>query len=151
MKKAILVVLLALATIFMATGTVVSIAYAQDAPPEVPLDWIYRIWSTVQVATPVAIAVASANIFIGYLTKTKPEDFRLDYCIYTAMISFIVGLATIALGWSYTQIQEWLGSGLLTWWLWRGAKVLATKITAKKLATQTSQSIASPGPPATTA
>jgi hypothetical protein len=147
MKKIVLAVFLALTVIFMATGTVTSIAYAQEAPPEVPLDWIHRVWSTVQVVTPVAIIVALANIFVGYLTKTKPEDFRLDYCVYTAMISFIVGVATIAFGWTYTQLQEWLGSGVLTWWIWRGAKVLAAKITAKKLATLISQPATGPGPP----
>lgn len=67
------------------------------------------------------------------------------------MISFIVGAATIACGWTYAQIQEWLGSGVLTWWIWRSAKMLAAKITAKKLATQTSQQATGPGPPATTA
>lgn len=81
------------------------------------------------------------------MTKTKPEDFRLDYCIYTVMISFVVGVATVVGGWTYAQIQEWLGTGVLTWWIWRGSKVLAAKITAKKLATQMSQPATGPGPP----
>jgi hypothetical protein len=86
---------------------------------------------------PTSLLIAFATCLVGYLSKTDPEKFRLDYFAYTMLISFVVGMATIAIKWDYGAIEQLLANGFATWWIWKAARIIAKKLGW----------IASPGPP----
>jgi hypothetical protein len=111
---------------------------AEDAPPEVPLEWVHGIWAAAKAA-PVAIVMALITSLAGYFSKTAPENFKLENFLFTTLISFLVGFLSIYVGWSYASIELWLANGFLTWYIWK-----ATKIIAKKFRLQTGL-----GPPTT--
>jgi hypothetical protein len=103
---------------------------AQEAPPEVPLEWAHGIWAAAKAA-PVAIVIALITSLAGYFSKTAPETFKLENFLFTTLISFLVGFLSIYAGWSYSQIELWLANGFLTWYIWKLAKILAKTITKK--------------------
>lgn len=138
-KNIVLAVIMAL-TILSAAAPVV---FAQEeTPPEVPYQAVQAIWALAK-ATPIAFIMAFATVAAGYLSKTKPTEFKLPNFIFTLLISLTIGILTIYAGWSYTNIELWLANGFLTWYLWKIAKILARIIT-KKFALA-----AGPGPPTT--
>jgi glycopeptide antibiotics resistance protein len=85
---------------------------------------------------------------VGYLSKTPPEDFKLEYFLFTILISFIVAMGTTFLHWTYTDIQTWLANGFVTWYIWKGATIIA-KILRKQTAIATNSAATGPGPPTT--
>lgn len=138
-KKIVLAVIMAL-TIFSAAAPVV---FAQEeTPPEVPYQAVQAIWALAK-ATPIAFIMAFATVAAGYLSKTKPTEFKLPNFIFTLLISLTIGTLTIYAGWTYTQIELWLANGFLTWYIWKIATILARVIT-KKFVPATG-----PGPPTT--
>jgi hypothetical protein len=111
----------------LAVAVVVPVVFAQDQPPEVPTDWIHGIWVAVK-ATPIAVILALLNCMAGYLSKTPAENFKVENFVYTALISFIVGVGTLYAGWSYGTVQLWFANGFLTWYLWKVAQIIAKKL-----------------------
>ena len=103
---------------------------AQEAPPEVPLEWVHGVWAAAK-ATPIAIIMALITSLAGYFSKTAPENFKLENFLFTTLISFLVGFLSIYAGWSYASIELWLANGFLTWYIWKLAKTLARSITKK--------------------
>ena len=138
MRKVFFAVTLAL----LVLALVAPVMAAEDAPPEVPLEWVHGIWSAAKAA-PIAIVMALITSLAGYFSKTAPEDFKLENFLFTALISFVIGFLSIYAGWSYSNIELWLANGFLTWYLWKIAKILARVIT-KKFVPATG-----PGPPRT--
>jgi hypothetical protein len=117
------------------------LAFAQGEPVPAPeLQPIYEIFKTLGYAAPVAVLVGLVTCIFGYLKSTPPEEFKLVEFIYTALISLIIGIATIYGGWTYAQISEWLANGCLSVWLYWIAKIIAKKLSWIPQAT---------GPPAT--
>lgn len=131
----------------MTALSITAIAFAVEAgtEPEIPYDWIYSVWAAVKAA-PIACITALATCLAGYLSKTPPEDFKLENFAFTAIISFLIGFVTVYGGWSYAQIELWLANGFLTWYIWKAAKIIAKKL---GWATQTSPAATGPGPPTT--
>ena len=119
---------------------------AQEAPPEVPLQWTYGIWAAAKAA-PVAIIMALITTLAGYFSKTAPENFKLENFLFTTLISFLVGFLSVYAGWSYSQVELWLANGFLTWYLWKLAKIIAKKLSLQKQAATTT----GPGPPTSSA
>jgi hypothetical protein len=76
--------------------------------------------------------------------RSTPQNFKLEEFISTALISLIIGIATIYGGWAYTDIAQWLGNGGLTVWVYWVAK-----ITAKKLWPNLTVTATDAGPPKT--
>lgn len=145
MKKIILAIFLVL-TALIAISVAIPIVCAQDeAPPEVSWDWIHGVWAVAK-ATPIALVIAFATTLVGYLSKTDPEKFRLDYFIFTALISFVVGIATIVIKLPYDQWYSWLANGFMTWYIWKVARIIAKKLNWIVL---TSPAPTGPGPPTT--
>jgi hypothetical protein len=103
---------------------------AEEAPPEVPLEWVHGIWAAAKAA-PVAIVMALITSLAGYFSKTAPENFKLENFLFTTLISFLIGLLSIYAGWSYASIELWLANGFLTWYIWKLAKILARTITKR--------------------
>jgi len=81
---------------------------------------------------------------LGYMKQATPQNFKLAEFISTALISLIIGIATIYGGWAYTDIAQWLGNGGLTVWVY-----WAAKITAKKLWPSLTVTATDAGPPKT--
>ena len=106
----------------------VPVMAAEDAPPEVPLEWVHGIWAAAKAA-PVAIVMALITSLAGYFSKTAPENFKLENFLFTTLISFMVGFLSVYAGWSYSQVELWLANGFLTWYTWKLAKILAKTIT----------------------
>ena len=138
MRKVFFVVTLALLVLAFAAPVMA----AEDAPPEVPLQWVHGIWAATKAA-PIAIIMALITSLAGYFGKTAPEKFKLENFLFTTLISFAIGFLSIYAGWSYANIELWLANGFLTWYLWKIAKILARVIT-KKFVPPTG-----PGPPKT--
>jgi len=61
------------------------------------------------------------------LSKTPPQNFKLENVAFTAIISFLIGFLTVYGGWSYAQIELWLANGFLTGYIWKIAKIIARK------------------------
>jgi hypothetical protein len=147
------------ATIFLVAAALVMVAvsvsstpivWAQngnetDTVPATGFQPIYDIFKTIGYAAPIAVLMGLFTCFLGYLKATPPEDFSLTAFIYTALISLIIGIATIYGGWTYAEIEQWLGNGALTLYLYWIAKIIAKKL---GWATQISPATG-PGPPAT--
>ena len=55
---------------------------AEEAPPEVPLQWVHGIWTAAKAA-PVAIVMALITSLAGYFSKTAPENFKLENFFFT--------------------------------------------------------------------
>jgi len=127
MRKAFLVFAIIPALLVLAFAAPVM---AQEAAPEVPLEWVHGIWAAAKAA-PVAIVMALVTSLAGYMSKTAPENFKLENFLFTTLISFLVGFLSIYAGWSYSQIELWLANGFLTWYIWKLAKILAKTITKK--------------------
>jgi hypothetical protein len=114
---------------------VVPLAYAQEpTPPQPALQPIYEVFKAVGYALPVALLVGLLTCLLGYLKATPPEQFKLENFIYTALISLIVGVATLYGGWTYVQVEEWLGNGALTIYIYWVAKIIAKKLKWGQLA-----------------
>jgi len=145
MKKMVLAVVLALAVLFVAIPV---FAQDGDVSPEVPLSWIHEVWVTVTRTTPIALVTAFVTCLWGYLSKTDPEKFRLDYFVYTILISFTIGVVTVAAKWDYAAIEQWLANGFATWWIWKTARIIAKKLGWQA---QVSHPATGPGPPTPTA
>jgi hypothetical protein len=146
------------ATIFFVAVTLVMVAAVSSTPivwaqngnetdtvPTTVFQPIYDIFKTIGYAAPVALLMGLVTCFLGYLKATPPEDFSLTAFIYTALISLIIGIATIYGGWTYAEIEQWLGNGALTLYLYWIAKIIAKKL---GWATQISSATGA-GPPAT--
>jgi len=120
------------AVIFALTAVlcVVPLAYAQEPEltPSPALQPIYEVFKAVGYALPVALLVGLLTCLLGYLKATPPEQFKLENFIYTALISLIVGIATLYGGWTYAKIEEWLGNGALTIYIYWVAKIIAKKL-----------------------
>jgi len=112
-----------------------------EPAPEAPYEWIHTVWAAAKAA-PIAIITALITCLAGYLSKTPPEKFKLENLAFTAIISFLIGIATVYGGWSYTQIELWLANGFLTWYIWKAAKIIAKKLSWISQATRaTSKSL----------
>ena len=132
MRKSYFAVTLALLILAFASP----VMGVEEAPPEVPLEWVHGIWAAAKAA-PVAIVMALITSLAGYFSKTAPENFKLENFLFTTLISFLVGFLSIYAGWSYSQIELWLANGFLTWYIWKLAKILARTITRKLSPTPT--------------
>jgi hypothetical protein len=125
-KISFAIILLCVAIIAIAVP--VALAQTEPAgPPELPFEVMHGIWA-LAVATPISLIIAFINCIAGYFSKTGPEDFKLEYFIYTILISLVIGLLTVYMGWSYTMIETWLANGFLTWYIWKGTKIIAGAI-----------------------
>jgi len=129
-KMAFVFVLAVLA--LLAVSSAITVVTAQDeTPPEVPIEWIHGLWAVAK-AVPIAFVTTFAVVIAGYLSKTAPRDFKLENFIYTLLISLTIGILTLFAGWTYADVQQWLATGFITWYIWKVAKILAG-IIAKKL------------------
>lgn len=103
-------------------GMAVPTAFAQT---ETPIgDFIARFGNVL----PVAVLIGIINAGLGYFRTTPPEDFDLVKLIVTMLISGLIGVLTVGLGWSYEEAQEWLANGTLTLWLYWLAKIIAMRV-----------------------
>ena len=126
-KKIVLAITLAL----MILSAVAPVVFAQEeTPPEVPYQAVQAIWALAK-ATPIALVMAFATVAAGYLSKTKPTEFKLENFVFTLLISLTIGTLTIYAGWTYTQVELWLANGFLTWYIWKLSTILV-RIIAKK-------------------
>lgn len=130
------------ATIFLVAAALVmvavsvsstSIVWAQngnetETVPTPALQPIYEVFKSIGYAAPIAVLVGLITCILGYLKSIPPEEFSLTAFIYTALISLIIGIATIYGGWTYAQISEWLANGCLSIWLYWIAKIIAKKL-----------------------
>lgn len=121
-------------------------AEAQDVPPEIPIEAIKAIWATA-IATPMGFLMAFLACIAGYASKTKPEDFKLDYFLYTSFISIIIGAIFMYSGLPQQSatifVVTWLADGFISWYIWKGTKIFAIIIAKRFLPTPA-------GPPTTT-
>jgi len=100
----------------------------EDLPVTSGFEPIYEVFKAIGYATPVALIMGLVNSLLGYLKSTPPESFDLTHFVFTALISLIIGIATIYGGWSYAEVQEWLANGSLTLYLYWISKVIAKKL-----------------------
>jgi hypothetical protein len=128
----------------LAFAVAIPAVFAQDQPPDLPSDWIHGI-SVAAKATPIAVILALLNCIVGYLSKTPAENFKLENFVYTALISFTIGVGTLYAGWSYSTIQLWFANGFLTWYLWKVSEIIARKLHFTRQVTLAS----GPSPPKT--
>jgi len=140
--------LILIATIIATSAGLVGSAFAQGnetAPAgSGSFEPIYEVFKSVGYAAPVAIMVGLTTCLLGYMKQATPQNFKLEEFISTALISLIIGIATICGGWAYTDIAQWLGNGGLTVWVY-----WAAKITAKKLWPSLTVTATDAGPPKT--
>jgi len=140
--------LILIATIIATSAGLVGLAFAQgnETAPAGPgsFEPIYEVFKSVGYAAPVAIMVGLTTCLLGYMKQATPQNFKLEEFISTALISLIIGIATIYGGWAYTDIAQWLGNGGLTVWVY-----WAAKITAKKLWPSLTVTATDAGPPKT--
>lgn len=124
------VILLLALLVFTSSLSFVSLVLAQDEdlPVTSGFEPIYEVFRTVGYAAPIALIMGLVNCLLGYLKSTPPESFDLTHFIFTALISLIIGIATIYGGWSYVNVEEWLANGSLTLYLYWIAKVIAKKL-----------------------
>jgi len=107
----------------------VQLVFAQGGPAPTPgFEPIYEVFKALGYAAPIALIMGLVTSLLGYLRETPPENFELAKFLYTALISLIIGVATIYGGWTYAQVQEWLANGCLTMYLYWVAKVIAKKL-----------------------
>lgn len=108
----------------------VPLVWAEDAavPVTPALQPIYDVFKAIGYSMPIAVIMGLFTCLLGYLKQTPPEQFTLAKFIYTALISLIIGIATIYGGWTYAQVQEWLANGALTLYIYWIAKVIAKKL-----------------------
>lgn len=99
-----------------------------ETAPAVPFQAIYEAFAKVGYAAPVAVLVGLVTSLLGFMSKTSPEAFKLDHFIYTALISLVIGVATVAGGWNYVIMEQWLANGSLTIWLYWLAKIVAKRL-----------------------
>ena len=135
MKRVIVGVFLAIA-VFLFVYPVL----AQEALPDVPIEWARSIWVAAK-ATPIAILTALATCLVGYLSKTSPDKFRLENFLFTALISLAVGFVTVYAGWSYASVELWFANGFLTWYIWKIAKIAVNKLNLIRQRSQTLTSL----------
>jgi len=124
------VILLLALTALMSSLSFVRLVQAEDEdlPVTSGFEPIYEVFKAIGYATPVALIMGLVNSLLGYLKSTPPESFDLTHFVFTALISLIIGIATIYGGWSYTEVQEWLANGSLTLYLYWISKVIAKKL-----------------------
>jgi len=107
----------------------VQLVFAQGGPAPTPgFEPVYEVFKALGYAAPIALIMGLVTSLLGYLRETPPEKFELAKLLYTALISLIIGVATIYGGWTYAQVQEWLANGCLTLYLYWVAKVIAKKL-----------------------
>ena len=105
------------------------LVFAQGGPAPTPgFEPVYEVFKALGYAAPIALIMGLVTSLLGYLRETPPENFELAKFLYTALISLIIGVATIYGGWTYAQVQEWLANGCLTLYLYWVAKVIAKKL-----------------------
>jgi hypothetical protein len=138
------ILIFAVVSALLALAVAVPVVLAQNQPPEEPYDWIHGIWVAAR-ATPIAVILALLNCIAGYLSKTPAEKFKLENFVYTALISFTIGVGTLYAGWSYSTIQLWFANGFLTWYLWKVSEIIARKLHFTRQVTLAS----GPSPPKT--
>lgn len=113
-------------------------AEAEEVPPEIPYEVIKGIWS-VAIATPMGFIIAFFTCLAGYLSKTPPENFKLDHFLYTALISVIIGSIFMFSGLPQQSaaifVVTWLADGFISWYVWKGTKIFAAIITKRFLPT----------------
>jgi MFS family permease len=124
-KIAFALILLALT---VAVVSSLSLVYAEDVAPTMPLQPIFDIFSKVGYAAPVAVLVGLLTSLLGWASKTTPEDFKLVNMVYTIIVSLIIGVGTVYGGWTYSMLDQWLGNGALTLWIYWMAKIIAKKL-----------------------
>ena len=124
------VILLLALTALMSSLSFVCLVQAEDEdlPVTSGFEPIYEVFKAIGYATPVALIMGLVNSLLGYLKSTPPESFDLTHFVFTALISLIIGIATIYGGWSYAEVQEWLANGSLTLYLYWISKVIAKKL-----------------------
>jgi small basic protein len=132
-KRSFAVVFFVAVTLVMvATVSSTPVVWAQNGNETIPispgLQPIYEIFKAIGYATPIAVLVGLVTCLIGYLKATPPEEFKLVNFIYTFLISLIAGIATIYGGWTYGEIEQWLGNGALTLYIYWIAKIIAKKL-----------------------
>lgn len=142
MKKRFFAVILTVLALSLA-GLALAREMPEDKTPEVPYEWIHAIWAAAK-ATPIAIITALFTCLACYLSKTPPQNFKLENVAFIAIISFLIGFLTVYGGWSYAQIELWLANGFLTWYIWKIAKIIAKKSGWSRQPSP----ITGPGPPA---
>jgi len=110
----------------------VQLVFAQGEGEAVPVtpgfEPIYEVFRAMGYAAPIAVIMGLVTSLLGYLRETPPEEFELAKFLYTALISLIIGIATIYGGWSYAEVQQWLANGCLTLYIYWLAKVIAKKL-----------------------
>jgi len=141
MRKMAFAVIFFVAVGLMMASAPLAFAQGNETVPTSQFQPIYEVFKSIGYAAPVAVLVGLVTCIFGYLKSTPPEEFKLVEFIYTALISLIIGIATIYGGWTYAQISEWLANGCLSIWLYWIAKIIAKKLSWIPQAT---------GPPATT-
>jgi len=77
---------------------------------------------------PSSFVIAFATCMLGYLRNTPPEDFELVKFLTTLVLSIIVGVITVEVGWDYATIQVWLANVGITVWVYWTIKAIAVKL-----------------------
>jgi hypothetical protein len=116
------------AALICLAAPVLAVENETEVAPAVPFEAIYEAFAKVGYAAPVAVLVGLVTSLLGYMSKTSPEAFKLDHFIYTAIISLVIGVATVAGGWNYVIMEQWLANGSLTIWLYWIAKIVAKRL-----------------------
>jgi len=114
-------------------------AYAQaenvteEVPPSVTYGAIQAAYA-LGIATPMGFFIAFITCLAGYASKTKPEEFKVENLIYTALISILIGFMTTyasLTGLNAATAIAWLANGYITWYIWKISRIAANRLTKK--------------------
>ena len=124
-----MLVLASLSLFLLIPTLMVSVVLAQE-PDTAPLQ---DFFSSIGLVIPIAVVVGMVNSILGYLRSTPPEEFELDKFLATIIISLLIGIVSIGLGWTYEQAEQWLANGAVTLYVYWIAKIIAIKVGWMKL------------------
>lgn len=127
-------VLAVMALLAASTAITVVTAQEQETPPEMPYEAVHALYA-VAVATPTGFIIAFFTSVAGYFSKTKPEKFKLENFLYTALISIAIGTITVYSGLPQQNamilITTWLANGYVTWYIWKLSRIVVRTLAKK--------------------
>jgi NO-binding membrane sensor protein with MHYT domain len=126
--KSKILLLLAILVTFVAAFMAITIVHAVDNST----GGLQEIWNKPLLpffeALIPTIIIGAFTATLGYLQKTKPEDFDPLKLIATIIISALIGTITVVTGWDYTTAAEWFANAGLTVWVYWFLQIIAVKL-----------------------
>jgi len=133
-KKVALAFVLVFTLIMLAAPAFAQVENAtEEVPPPVEYGAIQAVYA-LGIATPMGFFIAFITCLAGYAGKTKPEEFKVENLIYTALISIVIGFITTYAGLTGLNAATaiaWLANGYITWYIWKISRIAANRLTKK--------------------